>query len=146
MNLAVEKITLSFMAFSETITQFLPIKTEADYAEAVNMMEQLMFTLDETGNNPLNNLLDIIAHSVEEYENKKPEMQLFIEQVDALKSETAVLKVLMAQYHLSMNDFQDEIGKKSYVSMILKGNRELTKKHIGNLCERFEISPELFYK
>ncbi len=105
-----------------------------------------MFSLDDSGNEPVNNLLDIIAHSVDEFENQKPEMQLFIEQADALHSEVAVLRVLMDQYNLGMNDFQNEIGKKSYVSMILKGNRELSKKHIGKLCERFKISPALFYE
>ncbi len=146
MTIAVEKVTHSFMAFSETIAQFLPIRTEGDYIEAVNLMEKLMFSLDDSGNDPVNNLLDIIAHSIDEFENQKPEMQLFIEQVEALHSEVAVLRVLMDQYNLSMNDFQNEIGKKSYVSMILKGNRELSRKHIGKLCERFKISPALFYE
>ena len=112
MSVAVEKVTNSFMDFSETISQYLPIQTEEDYAEAVNMMEQLMFTLDDSGNDPLNNLLNIIAQSVDEYENRKPEMRLFIEKIDALQPEIAVLRILMDQYHLSMNDFQDEIGKK----------------------------------
>jgi HTH-type transcriptional regulator/antitoxin HigA len=43
-----------------------------------------------------------------------------------------------------MNDFP-EIGSKSMVSRVLSGQRNLTKKHIEALCQRFHISPVLFF-
>ena len=59
-------------------------------------------------------------------------------------AERAVLRVLMDQHHLTMNDFP-EIGNKSMVSQVLSGQRNLTKKHIEALCQRFHIRPVLFF-
>ena len=145
MSLVLEEVKDSFGIFSASMSSFMPIRTKQHYKEALTMMENLLLSLDDSGDDPLNNLLDIIARSVDEYENQSSEVQLFLQQTDSLCSGITVLRVLMDQYNLSMNDFQNEIGKKSYISMILKGKRELSKKHIGKLCERFKISPNLFY-
>ena len=56
----------------------------------------------------------------------------------------ATLKVIMDQYHLGTDDFHDEIGKKSYVSQILNGKRNLTLSHIRGLSRRFNIPASLF--
>lgn len=39
----------------------------------------------------------------------------------------------------------DESGKKSRVSRILSGERQLTVSHIRALCLRFGLSPSLFF-
>ena len=104
-----------------------------------------MLTIDETGNDPLCDLLDIIGNAVEIYENKQPDVQKFLAKHANMPKDIALLKLLMGQYGLGVNNFKNEIGSKSYVSMILSRDRQLSKKHIGKLCVRFNLSPELFF-
>ncbi len=49
----------------------------------------------------------------------------------------------MEQYGLGEADLP-EIGSKSLVSKILRGNRNMTSKHIEALSQRSEISPATF--
>jgi len=54
-----------------------------------------------------------------------------------------MLRLLMHKHALKGSDFEHEIGKRSYVSLILSGERKLTKEHIE---KRFNISPALFFR
>jgi HTH-type transcriptional regulator/antitoxin HigA len=51
----------------------------------------------------------------------------------------------MSQHQLQIDDFQNELGGKSMVSMILNGTRILSKNHIQALSQRFNLSPALFF-
>ena len=62
-----------------------------------------------------------------------------------MDSGVAVLRTLMEQYELRTNDFKDEIGGKSMVSMILNGSRKLSRDHIQALSNRFHVSPAVFF-
>jgi hypothetical protein len=42
-------------------------------------------------------------------------------------------------------DMLDIFGTKSTVSMVLSGDRPLSKTHIKRLCERFHIPPDVFF-
>jgi HTH-type transcriptional regulator/antitoxin HigA len=68
----------------------------------------------------------------------------FHDEAMGIPRDLAVLGVLMDQYGLGVNDLP-EIGSKSLVSRILSGERNLTKKHIQALSERFGISPAAFF-
>lgn len=56
-----------------------------------------------------------------------------------------VLHFLMDQHDLKQKDLVDVFGTPSVVSEILNGKRELNKRHIERLSERFGVSPELFF-
>jgi len=62
-----------------------------------------------------------------------------------LADDVATLKFFMVNHNLNTSDFDKEIGKKSFVSMILNGKRNLTKDHIQKLSQRFCVSPALFF-
>ncbi|ACO79351.1 hypothetical protein AvCA_31880 [Azotobacter vinelandii CA] len=51
----------------------------------------------------------------------------------------------MDQYQSKTDDFKNEIGGKSMVSMVLGGTRKLSKDHIHALCDRFDLSPAVFF-
>lgn len=57
----------------------------------------------------------------------------------------AALKVIMEQYKLGVAGLP-EIGSKSLVSRILRGERRLTRNHIEALSRRFNLSPALFFQ
>ncbi|PWC18128.1 helix-turn-helix domain-containing protein [Brenneria corticis] len=112
--------------------------SEKDYRDALALVEHLLM------HDPSSPLLDMVCVKIAEYENNLPEVAEFRKHVAALPSGIAVLSTLMEQYHLKQQDFPDEIGSKSLVSRILKGERQLTTEHIRKLSQRFGISPALF--
>lgn len=112
--------------------------SEQDYQKALELVEYLLM------NNPTSPLLDIVSNKITAYENTLPQVIAFREEMQALPGGVAVLTTLMDQYGLKQSDFADEIGGKSLVSRILRGERKLTVEHIGKLAARFGISPALF--
>lgn len=145
MSVAIEAVQESFIVFANMSYRLRHIQTEDDYQNALNAVEKLLISLDDTGNDPLNELIDIISKAIEKYENKQPMIQDYIAKYNDRPKGISILRVLMDQYGLGVNDFQNEIGSKSYVSMIMNEERQLNKKHIEKLCKRFKLSPELFF-
>jgi HTH-type transcriptional regulator/antitoxin HigA len=116
------------------------IADEADYADALALMGELVEDYD--ANRPL---IDILAHSIERWEDDAVEFADFNARVATL-NDVDVLRLLMEQHGLGVADLP-EIGSKSLVSKILNGRgRNLTKDHINALSKRFAISPALFFQ
>lgn len=112
--------------------------SRSDYQSAIQLVEQLI------ENDPDNPLIDMISAKIDAYENNAPEFKEFNELLVKSNSGIAVLRVLMDQYNLKTTDFQNELGSRSYVSRILKGERGLTLEHIKNLSVRFGIPASIF--
>ncbi|AAO89840.1 transcriptional regulator [Coxiella burnetii] len=89
------------------------IQNKKEYEEALALMEELIE--DYNYNKPL---IEILAASIERWENEASEFREFNKHIRRLQPGPAVLKVLMEQYHLGVSDFP-EIGSKSLVSKIL---------------------------
>ncbi|WP_318371884.1 helix-turn-helix domain-containing protein [Enterobacter sp.] len=113
--------------------------TEKDYREALQLVEHLLETDED------NVLVDILSRKIEEYEDNAPQFAQFNERIASLPGGVAVLRVLIDQHGLTLSDFENEIGKKSMVSLILNGKRSLTLEHVRKLSARFGISPALFF-
>lgn len=145
MSLALREVTDSFIGFTKTSHRLMHIENERDYQDALELIEHLMLTLDDTGEDPLVDLLNIVSHAIEIYESQQPDVNQFLLEYNEMDKAVAILKILMRQYELGVADFKEQIGTKSYVSMILNGDRQLSKKHIEKLCERFGLSPALFF-
>lgn len=56
-----------------------------------------------------------------------------------------VLRFLMDQHGLRQKDLVDVFGTPSIVSEVLSGRRDMNKKQIQRLSERFHVSPEVFF-
>ncbi|RPH29114.1 helix-turn-helix domain-containing protein [Buttiauxella warmboldiae] len=111
---------------------------EKEYQQALELVEYLLT------NDAASPLLELVSVKISAYEKNLPDVIAFREQMDALPPGIAVLKTLIDQYQLNQNDFQNEIGSKSMVSRVLRGERQLTTEHIRKLSQRFGISPALF--
>jgi len=103
-----------------------------------------MQEVDDAQDHPLNAVIDLLAHAIESYENKDPELVSFEQRAMAEPSDIATLRLLMDQHNLGTADLP-EIGSKSMVSRVLSGERGLNKNHIQALAHRFGISPSLFF-
>ncbi|EAW1758715.1 helix-turn-helix domain-containing protein [Salmonella enterica subsp. enterica] len=112
--------------------------SEKDYNNALELVEELLIE------NPSSPLLDIVCARITEYERQQPDIQALRDEMAAIPAGLAVLRTLMDQYNLTISDFADEIGSKSMVSRVLKGERQLNVNHIKKLSDRFNISPAAF--
>ena len=141
-----EALTNSFLDFSAQASNILYIKSEQDYEDALEIIEHLFEQAEDSSDDPLNFLIDILSESIEKYESKQEDIIAFDKEAGHTYQEISMLRVLMDQYNLTINDFKEEIGSKSLVSMILNARRNLTKEHISKLSQRFNISPAFFLK
>ena len=116
------------------------IENEEDYELALSLMDELIeeYQLYKP-------LIEILSISIEKWENSSIEFLEFNNRIKQIDSGVAALATLMEQYGLKTNDFKEEIGGKSMVSMILNGSRKLSRNHIQALSNRFHITPSVFF-
>ncbi|WP_339134295.1 MAG: hypothetical protein WGN25_15005 [Candidatus Electrothrix sp. GW3-4] len=116
------------------------INTEAEYEQALHLMEELIEEYDKYVP-----LIEMLSASIERWEHESDEFTQFNQRIDGLDDGVAVLRTLMDQYRLKTDDLREEIGGRSLVSMILNGSRKLTRDHIQALSDRFHLSPSVFF-
>lgn len=111
---------------------------QADYKEALKLVEYL---LEHNDDSPL---IDLLATRIARYEDTAAELTDFNARIAAIPQELAMLRTLMDQYGLNQSSFQQEIGSRSLVSMIMNGQRALTLDHMRALSARFNIPISAF--
>ncbi|MBN1181592.1 MAG: hypothetical protein JXB49_04835 [Bacteroidales bacterium] len=112
-----------------------PIKTEADYREALKRLEIIFDAVIGTSES---DEADILGLLIDEYEKK----HYPIEAPDPIEA----IKIRMEEMHLKQIDLVDAIGGKSRVSEILNRKRKLTVDMIRNLNRRLSLSPGLLIR
>lgn len=80
------------------------------------------------------NLLGTLIYEYEELHHPFPDI-----------SGVEMLKVLMQERDLKQKDLADIFGGESIVSNILKGKRELNKRHIEELSKFFNVPVGIFF-
>ena len=138
------KVMDAWSQFSEVAGAYLHIQDEAAYREALALVNDLMEKSGDSVDDPLQPVLDLLFQSIDTYEMQDKHFRAFHDEAMDVPKDIAVLGVLMDQYGLGVNDLP-ELGSKSLVSRILSGERNLTKKHIQALSERFGVSPANFF-
>lgn len=144
MSQIAEVIKSSYQQFSEVARDYINIKDDEHYQESLAFIEELLEEAEDGKDDSINGLIEIIAHAIERYESKDPDIVQFEQEAMSVGSDVAVLRLLMQQYNLTGADFP-EIGDRSLVSRILSGSRSLTKSHIQSLSERFNLNPAWFF-
>lgn len=114
---------------------FVPY-TDEEYQKCLALLEQLIDEVGEDESHPLASLLDVVGTLVDNYE------QAHFSIPDAKPQD--VLRFLMKEHDLKQGDLP-EIGSQGVVSEILNGKRELNKRQIQALSERFAVSPNVFF-
>lgn len=108
-----------------------PIKTDADYREALREIETLMTAEPES---EAGDRLDVLVTLVEAYEHKYFPLDL----PDAVEA----IKFRMEQQGLTVEDLVPAIGRKNRVYEILARKRPLTVQMIRALNRQFQIPAE----
>jgi len=115
------------------------IQNQSDYDKALSLMDELIEEYDRN-----RSLIEVLSNSIERWEASADEFAAFNRQVEAMDDGVAVLRLLMDQHGLTGSDLP-ELGSKSLISKILKGERSLTRRHIQALSKRFGINPTVFF-
>lgn len=109
-----------------------PIKTEADYNNALKRLEEIFNA--EIGT-PESDEADLLGLIIDDYEKK----HYPIGPPDPIEA----IKIRMEELQLKQKDLINEIGGKSRVSEILNRKRRLTVEMIRNLAKRLNLSPAI---
>ncbi len=134
----------AFREFSNIASPFLNLKDETHYLASLELIEDLMQEAEDTLDDPLNPIIEMLSQAVENYENQDVDLMAFEKEAELLASDILVLRLLMDQHALGVDDLP-EIGSKSMVSRVLNGKRDLNKNHIKALSERFSVNPNIFF-
>nr|WP_298380816.1 transcriptional regulator [uncultured Halomonas sp.] len=131
-------------SFAQAAAPYLSIKDDAHYEEALELIENLLEEAEDSPDDPINAVIDLLGRAIEIYENRDEELAAFESSAMEQPADLAMLRLLMAQHRLGTADLP-EIGSKSMVSRVLSGERSLNKNHIQTLSQRFDIDPGLFF-
>ena len=112
-----------------------PIKSENDYQEALQRLDELFDAKIGTSES---DEADILALLIDNYENQ----HYPIESPDPIEA----IRIRMEEMHIKQVDLIPEIGGKSRVSEVLNKKRKLTVDMIRKLAERLSLSANLLIK
>lgn len=130
--------------FAQAATPYFHITDDKHYEEALELVENLLEEAEDSPDDPLNAVIEMLSHAIEAYEKEDEELAAFEKQAMDPPADLTMLRLLMDQHGLGTADLP-EIGSKSMVSRVLSGKRSLSKKHIQALSKRFGINPGLFF-
>ncbi len=101
----------------------------------MTLFECLMDKVPDEPNHPLNWLLSSLGELIASYEQQQFPI--------TTQSPEEMLAYLMELHGLRQSDLP-EVGNQAKVSEILSGKRQLNRKQIEALCERFKLSANTF--
>jgi HTH-type transcriptional regulator / antitoxin HigA len=119
----------------QAIGPLLTIRTEQDYAAAIERLDSLLKEIGDDEQHPLYGLLDTLGTLIHAYE----EEHVAIPEA----SGPEVLEYLMEEHSLRPEDLL-ELGGAGNVLAVLERKRELHVGEIRALAERFQVSPAVF--
>ena len=107
-----------------------PIRTEKEYDEALNRVDELM-EINPALNTPLSDELEILVMLIEKYEDK----YWAIDEPDPIEA----IKIRMEQMNLKQKDLVPYIGNASKVSELLNRKISLSLQMITNLANGLKL-------
>jgi HTH-type transcriptional regulator / antitoxin HigA len=113
-----------------------PIANEQQYENVRGLLRSLMLQVPDNAGHPATGLIDVLGHLVEQYEAKHYQIPK--------SSPIEIIRHLMEQHDLTQADLP-EIGSQGVVSEILSGHRQLNRRQIEAISQRFKVSPALFF-
>lgn len=130
--------------FLKSFTPLLKVEDQNSHQKALAAVDHLWGLANEDELDPYGSLLLLLANAIDRYESLDSDLNSFIERSKAIPADIAMLATLMNQNGLSERDLP-EIGSRSMVSQILKGEKLLSRSAIDALALRFGISGGRFF-
>ena len=129
------RLTRELQTHWAVVGSYLVIRDEADYARAVDQLNELIDLVGTNEDHPLYEFLDTLGTLIERYEDEHHDVPS-VSGADALR-------YLMDEHDLRQSDLP-EVGSQGIVSEILSGKRELNVRQIRELAQRFHVDPAVF--
>ena len=121
----------------ETRLVYKRIKTEVQYNDYVNRMEELDGLIVENQNTELEEEIDLLQLLVEDYEEKYV--------VTKVSSPSELLKLLLKEHKITANDLAKEFEiSKSVISEVLSNKRSISKSFALKISNKFKVRLEHF--
>lgn len=117
------------------ISPYLAIRTEAEYAERVDLMNKLVDEIGDDPEHPLYRVIETLAVLVEAYDDEYHALP-DVSGVDALK-------FLIEQHGLKQSDLP-EVASQGVISDILRRRRQINARQARALGERFGVPAGVF--
>ena len=111
-----------------------PIKTEADYEEALMLADHFFSNPPINGSNEADQF-EVLLLVIKDYEDKHYQ----VPSLDAIDT----IKLIIDEKGLKAKDLEPYIGKKSYISQILNRKKPLTLEIVKNLHRAFNIPAQI---
>lgn len=140
----INEVRGEFRRFADVAAPYCQITDPERYEQALELIESLLEEANDSKDDPLNAVISMLSSAIEQYENRDAEVLAFEKHANEGPAGLALLCLLMDQHDLGMADLP-EIGSKSMVSRVLSGERNLSKKHIQALSQRFGVEPGMFF-
>lgn len=134
----------AWQSFMITAQPYVNIDNEQTYNDTLETLEQVFECADDSEDDPLNPLIDVLSNAIAKYEAKDEALMAFVKEAQAIPADLALLRTLMRQHQLTGSELP-EIGDKTMVSKVLSGQRQLNRNAIEKLSLRFGLSPAMFF-
>ena len=118
----------------------VPIKNDRHLSEAISVIDRLAVADEEKMSAGEADYLMVLTDLVEKYENEHHAIDL------SHLGATDVLKHLLSESDMRASDLGRLLGNRPLGAAILRGERQLSKRHIAVLCRRFGVSADLFLR
>jgi HTH-type transcriptional regulator / antitoxin HigA len=116
-----------------------PIRDDAEYDAAVAVMEKLAVRSEKSLDNGERDYLDALDEFISAFDRKQ------FERAD-IGTPLERLKYILAESETSPTGLKNILGcSQALVSMVLGGERELSKDNIRLLCAYFHLEPSYFF-
>ena len=129
------RLTRELQTHWAVVGSYLVMRDAADYARAVDQLNELIDLVGTNEDHPLYEFLDTLGTLIERYEDEHHDVPP--------ASGADALRYLMDEHDLRQSDLP-EVGSQGIVSEILSGKRELNVRQIRELAQRFHVDPAVF--
>ncbi|MDD5459359.1 MAG: hypothetical protein PHF37_08210 [Phycisphaerae bacterium] len=132
-----DKLPETWLGLQAELRSLRPIHSKKDHNEAISIAGLL--ASQNTLNRDQQDYLESLTLVIAAYEQKH--FKIETGKVTAVE----VIESLLEDNGMNASDLGRLLGDRSLGTRILKGQRELSKSHIHILCERFKVSPAVFF-
>ena len=80
----------AYQTFRKTAGEYLDIRTEADYQKVLQAVEELLEEAEDTPDDPLNPLIELLSRALADYESRDKELSAFINEAELMPMDTVM--------------------------------------------------------
>jgi len=135
-NTITKSLPRSFLDLQKEFLSLRPIHSKTEYAQALNTASDLASRTGLTQEQA--DYLEVLTNNIKVYEDQHFQ--------SGEHTPLEILRFLVSENGMTGSDLGRILGHRTLGPKILKGERQLSKKHIITLAAHFSVSPSLFFQ